>query len=85
MNNYLSKRFFIIENSSNNLSSIPNDVKLMIHAINQLETDYVMAKNTAISSVANIIKKFHIQPNFHLIYKTNYQDKQDEIDELFDE
>ena len=60
-------------------------MKLIIHAIDQLEKYFVMAKNTAISSVANTIKKLHIQYNLHLTYKKNfYNDKQKEIDELFD-
>ena len=40
---------------------------------------------TEISSVANTIKKFHIQYNFHSGYKHNlYNDKQGEIDDIFD-
>ena len=51
---------------------LPNDAKLRIYVIDQLETDYVMAKNTAIYSVANTIKKLHIQKNMHLIYKQDF-------------
>ena len=69
VNNYLSKGFFIIENNSKQLSIIPNDVKLIIHGIEKLETDFVMEKKTAIYSVANIIKKLHIHSYLHLIYK----------------
>ena len=61
-------------------------MKLRIHAIYQLEIDFVMAKNTAIHSVANTINKFHIQYELHFIYEPNYYyDKQDEIDTIFDE
>ena len=56
------------EKDSKQLNSLPNDVKLRIHAIDQLETDFIMAKNTAISSVVNTINKFHIQSNLHFIY-----------------
>ena len=43
-----------------------------------------MEKNKEISSVANTIKKFHIQSDLHFICKQNfYNDKQDEIDTLF--
>ena len=77
MNNYLEKGFFIIENKSKQLSILPTDLKLRIHAINQLETYFVMAKNTAISSVENTINKFHIQHGLHFIYKQNfYNNKQ---------
>ena len=59
-------------------------MKLRIHANDQLETYFAMAKNTAVLSVANSIKKFHIQSNLNFIYKQNFhQHKQDEIYELF--
>ena len=35
---------------------LPNDVKLGIYVIDQLETNVFMAKNTAIFSVENTIK-----------------------------
>ena len=56
MNNYLAKGLFIIANNSKQLSSLPNDVKPIIHVIGQLETDFVMKKNRAIYSVANTIR-----------------------------
>ena len=60
-------------------------MKLRIHAIDQLEKTF-MAKNTAMSSVANSIKKLYIQIDLHLIYKQSfYRDKQDEMNELLDE
>ena len=63
---------------------LPNDLKLKIYVIDQLETYFVMAKNTEIYSVENTIKKLNIQKNMHFIYKKNYfKDKQKEIDELF--
>ena len=68
---YLEKGFFIIEHKSKQLSSILNNLKLIIHEIDKKETDFVMARNTAISSVANTIKKLHIQSDLHLIYKKN--------------
>ena len=45
VNNYLSKGLFIIENYSNQLNIIPNDVKLRIYVIDQLET-YFIGKKT---------------------------------------
>ena len=53
-------------------------MKLIIHSIEKIETYLVMEKNIAISSVAKTINKFHIQSDFHFIYKQNfYYDKQD--------
>ena len=63
---------------------LPNDVKLRINMIDKMDTYYVMSKNKAISSVANTIKKLHIQTNMHFIYKQGYyEDKLKEIDENF--
>ena len=63
---------------------LPNDVKLRINLINQMDTDFIMKKNKAISSVANTIKKLHIQKNMHLINKQGfYKDKQKEIYDIF--
>ena len=63
---------------------LPNGVKLIINVIDQHDIDFSMAKNTAISSVANTIKKLHIQNNMHLTYKQDlYKDKQTEIYERF--
>ena len=45
MNNYLEKGLFIIENKSKKLSILPNGVKSRIHAIEKLETDFVMEKH----------------------------------------
>ena len=75
MNNYLAKWFVIIEHNYNRLNSLTNDVKLRTHAINQLETDFFMAKKSSISSVANTIKEFHIQSGLNLISKKVYHDK----------
>ena len=42
-----------------------------------------MVKNTAISSVANTIKQFHIWKNMHMTYKQDfYKDKKPKIDEF---
>ena len=77
INNYLAKGFYIFENESKHLIVLPNDVKLRINLINQMDTDFIMAKNKAIYAVANTIKKLHIQKNMHLIYKQDfYKDKQ---------
>ena len=63
---------------------LPNDVKLIVNVIGQLDTDFFMAKNKSISSVENAIKKLHIQKNIHLIYKQDfYKDKQKEIFDFF--
>ena len=43
VNYYLAKGFVILEHNSKQLSSVPNDLKLRIHAINKPKTDYVMA------------------------------------------
>ena len=69
VNNYLEKGFFIIEKESNQLSILLDDVKLIIHVIDQLETYFVMKKNIGFSSVANTIKKLHVQSDFYFIYK----------------
>ena len=63
---------------------LPNDMKLRINVIDKLDTYFVMAKNKAISSVANTIKKLYIKKNMHLIYKQDlYKNKEKEIDHLF--
>ena len=67
INNYLFKGFSIIEQNTKQLSFIPNDVKLIINMINQLDTDYVMVNNRAISAVTNTIKQLHIHKNMHII------------------
>ena len=85
VNKYLAKWLFIIEKESQKLSILLNEVKLTIHAIDQLETYFVVAKITAISSVSNTIKKLHIHSDLNSIYKQNfYNYKQKEIDELYD-
>ena len=70
--NYLSKGFFIIGQSLKKLSLIPNDVRLRINLVDQLETDYVMVKNEAISAVKNSIKQLHIHKNSHMTYKQDF-------------
>ena len=42
--NYLEKVFYIIENDSNKLSLLPNDVKLRINMINQMDADFFVKK-----------------------------------------
>ena len=69
VNNYLAKGLFNIEEDSKQSSMIPNEVKLRIHAIEQLYKYFFMTKNKAVSSVANTIKKFYIQYDLHFIYK----------------
>ena len=65
-------------------SLLPNDVKLRINMINQMDTYFVMEKNKAISAVENATKTLHIQKNMHLIYKQDYyEDKLKEIDDIF--
>ena len=54
---YLAKGLYIIEKDSKLKSMIPNNVKLRINMIDQMDTDSFMAKK-GISSVANTIKKF---------------------------
>ena len=61
--------FFIIENKSKQLSSLPNDVKLRIHSIDQLEKYFLCKKTQQFSSIENTMKKSHIQSNLHLIYR----------------
>ena len=51
---------------------LPNDVKLRMNMINQMDTYFFMSKNKAISAVANTIQKLHIQKNMHLIYKEDF-------------
>ena len=58
MNNYLAKGFCIIERDSKYLNVLPNGVKSIIHAIDKLETDFIMAKINF--SMVNTINKFHI-------------------------
>ena len=84
INNYLSKGLSIIEQNKTQLSFLPNDVKLRINMINQLDTYYTMVKKRAISAVTNNIKQMHIQKNVHIINKQDfYKNKEKEIYELF--
>ena len=63
---------------------LPNGLKFRINLIDKMDTDFVKKKNKERSSVANIIKKLHIQKNMHLIYKQDYYKyKQEEIYDLF--
>ena len=72
----LTKGYFIITNNSKQLIILLNDAKLIIHSIDQIETDFVMAKKTVIYSVEKTMKKLHIQSDLHLIPKKNlYHDK----------
>ena len=64
INNDLSKGLSIIEQNTKQLSFIPNDVKLIIHLIDQLKIDYVMVKNKTIYAIANTIKKLNIQKKY---------------------
>ena len=76
MNIYLEKVFYIIEKDSKQKCMLPNDLKLRINVIDQLKQSNF--------SVANTIKKLHIQKNMHLINKQDfYKDKQKEIYTLF--
>ena len=68
INDYLSKVLYIIEKGSNKLSLLPNYVRLRINLNNQLNTDFIIAKNTAISVVSNTIKQLHIHTDMHMIY-----------------
>ena len=83
VNNYLEKSFYIIENYSKQLSMPPNDVKLRIYVIDQLETYFSWQKNSNFLCSKHH-QKLYIQTNMHLLYqKYFYKDKQKEIDELF--
>ena len=44
VNNYLEKRFYIIEYDSKHLIMLPNDLKLRVYVIDQIETDFFMKK-----------------------------------------
>ena len=82
--NYLSKGFSIIEQNTKQLNLLPNNIKLRMNLINQMDTDYVVLKIKTVSAVANIIKQLHIQKNMHIIYKQDfYNNKDREIDDLF--
>ena len=76
--------FYSIEQGTKQLSLIPNDVRLRINLNNQLDTDYLMVKNKAISAVANTIKQLHTQKDMHMIHKKDlYKNKENEIDDFF--
>ena len=84
VNKYLAKLFYIIEKYLKQKNILPNDVKLRINVIDQLDTYFFMVKNKAVSSVANIIKNVHIQKNMYLIYKQDlYKGRKKEIGEIF--
>ena len=48
VNYNLARWFLILEHNSKNLSTVPNDAKLIVHADNKQKMDYVMACYTAI-------------------------------------
>ena len=48
VNNHLEKGFYIIKKELNQESMPPNDLKLRINVIDQMDTDSVMAKKNAI-------------------------------------
>ena len=62
MNKYLAKGFFIIGNESKQLSILPNDVRLRIHAIEKLKTDFVMKKKHS-----NLISSKHYKEITHTV------------------
>ena len=59
INNYLGKGLYSIERDSKQKYMISNYVILIINMIDQMDTDFFMAKIKAISSVANTIKNPH--------------------------
>ena len=66
------------------MSSVPNEAKQRIHAINMHKSYFVMACYTEIHSVANTINKLYIMSDVHFGYIHNfYHDKQGVVDELF--
>ena len=83
MNNYLAKGFYMIEKESKQLIILPNDVKLRTDEIDQLETDFAMAKNTAIYSVENTIKNCIFRKYTFALPTNFYKDKHKEIYDLF--
>ena len=59
-------------------------MKLKINLTDQLDKDYVMVKNKAISAVSKTINQLHIQKDMHMIYKLDfYKNEEKEIDNLF--
>ena len=64
---YFAKTIVIIKHNSKQLSSLKNYAKLIIHAIVQLQTDFIMKKTTGVSSVAKTINKFHLKSDLCLI------------------
>ena len=84
VNYYLEKKIVNIEHNSKQLSSAPNDVKLIIYVIDKQKTDYVMVCTTEIYSVSKTINKLYIHSPLHSVYQHNlHHDKQDIIDEIF--
>ena len=57
MKYYLEKGFVIIEHNYNNLSSVPNEVKQKIHAIDIHDLYCVIACYTAITSIKKTINR----------------------------
>ena len=84
VNKYLTKRLYITEKDSKQLSMLPNDVELRIYVIDKLETYFIMTKKHSNFLCSKHHLKIHIKKNMHLIYKQEfYKDKRKEIDELF--
>ena len=55
--NCLSKWLSVIEQNTKQLNFLPNDTKMRINMINQLDTYYVTVKNKAFYAVENTIKE----------------------------
>ena len=69
---YLAKGFVIHQHNSKHLSSVHNEDKQRIHAIDIHKSDFVMDFYTEISYVSNTITKFHVQSYLHHGYIHNF-------------
>ena len=81
---YLANGLIILEHNSNNLSSVPNKSKQIIHVVNIHESEFFMACYTSTNSVENALNKLYIQSDLNSGYIHNlFHDKQKIIDEFF--
>ena len=65
MEYYLANEFVILDYSSKNLSSVPNEAKQWTRVIGMHDSDYVMDCYTPIPYIVNNINQFHILSDLH--------------------
>ena len=78
------KKVVILERNLNNLSTIANNAKQIIYAMDMHDSDYIMIFTTEITSIPNNLKKLWIKSYVHSYYiQTIYNDKEEIVNSIF--